>query len=180
MLSQKMIDCLNHQINMEFYSSNLYLQMSAWCDFEGLEGSSSFLRGHAQDELTHMQRLFTYVNDCGAMAVLGQIDAPPTEYSSIENIYEKTYEHEVFVTQKINELTDVAFAEKDYSTVNFLQWYVAEQHEEEKLFKTILDKLRIIGTEGQGLYNFDKEMELLAGTTTETVFTSQPTGGGAA
>ncbi len=83
MLSEKMLARLNEQINLEFYSSNLYLQMSSWCESKGLEGCSTFLRSHATEEMTHMQRLFGYVNETGAMAILGQIDAPPTEYSSI-------------------------------------------------------------------------------------------------
>ena len=105
-----------------------------------------------------MQRLFTYVNETGAMAILGQIDAPPTDFRSIVDVFRSTYEHECLVTQKINELADTAFGEKDYSTFNFLQWYVAEQHEEEALFKSILDKIEIIGTDGKGLFFIDQEI----------------------
>lgn len=158
MLHERVLEKLNEQINVEFYSSNLYLQMSSWCEKEGLEGCAEFLKGHAAEEMEHMQRLFNYVNGCGAMAKLGAIEAPPTEFSSVNDIFEETYKHEKYVTGKINELADVAFQEKDYSTFNFLQWYVAEQHEEEKLFNTILDKIRIIGTEGRGLYHFDQEI----------------------
>ena len=158
MLSEKMVTCLNEQINLEFYSSNLYLQMSSWCEAKGLEGCSTFLRSHATEEMTHMQRLFTYVNETGAMAILGQIDAPPTEFQSIVEVFRSTYEHECLVTRKINELADTAFGEKDYSTFNFLQWYVAEQHEEEALFKSILDKIEIIGTDGKGLFFIDQEI----------------------
>ena len=161
MLTQAMIDKLNHQVNLEFYSSNLYLQMSAWCDFKGFVGCAGFLRAHAQEEMDHMHRLFTYVNETGALAVLGTIEAPPTEFASLQDVFEKTYEHEVFITKAINELADTAFQAKDYSTFNFLQWYVAEQHEEETLFKGILDKFEILGTEGQALYMIDKEIAAL-------------------
>lgn len=167
MLTPKIIHCLNEQINLEFYSSNLYLQMSSWCGYQGLEGSAAFLRDHAVDEMTHMQRLFTYVNECGAMAELGAIAAPPTQFESVQDIYEKTYKHELIVTKKINELAHVAFTEQDYSTFNFLQWYVAEQHEEETLFKSILDKIRIIGMDGQGLYLFDNEVRQMIATGTQ-------------
>lgn len=156
MLAQKVTDQLNAQINWEFYSSNLYLQMSAWCASKGLEGSAAFLKDHAKEEMDHMQRLFDYVGECGAMPVLGDIKAPPTEWDSLNEVFNKTYEHEQFVTQKINELVDVTIAEKDHSTFNFLQWYVSEQHEEETLFKSIIDKMEIIGTEGRGLYHFDQ------------------------
>ncbi len=158
MLSEKMVTRLNEQINLEFYSSNLYLQMSSWCESKGLEGCSAFLRSHATEEMTHMQRLFTYVNETGAMAVLGQIEAPPTEYDSIVDMFQRIYEHECLVTSKINDLADTAFGQKDYSTFNFLQWYVSEQHEEEALFKSILDKIEIIGTDGKGLFFIDQEI----------------------
>ncbi len=162
MLSQTMVSRLNEQINLEFYSSNLYLQMSSWCEARGLEGCSAFLRAHAAEEMQHMQRLFTYVNETGAMAVLGQIQAPPTDFESVVEVFRNTYDHECLVTRKINELADTAFGEKDYSTFNFLQWYVGEQHEEEALFKSILDKIEIIGTDGKGLFFIDQEIGRMA------------------
>ena len=158
MLSDRMLDKLNEQINVEFYSSNLYLQMSSWCESQGLEGCATFLKAHAAEEMEHMHRLFNYVNECGALAKIGAIEAPPTDFDSIDEVFGTTLEHERFVTAKINELADTAFQQKDYSTFNFLQWYVAEQHEEEKLFNTIVDKIRIIGTEGRGLYHFDEQL----------------------
>jgi len=159
MLSSTMLTALNKQINLEFYSSNLYLQMSSWCDYKGLEGCAEFLRLHADEEMKHMQRLFHYINETGGLAILGQIEAPPQEFDSIKDIFEKTYEHEIFITKKINELAKTAQNEDDFSTFNFLQWYVAEQHEEEKTFKTILDKVEMIGMEGSGLFFIDKEIE---------------------
>lgn len=161
MLTDKMTEHLNEQINREFYSSNLYLQMSAWCAFKGLDGCAAFLQSHANEEMSHMQRLFEYVNETGSLAILGQIDAPPTDFDNIEEIFKQTFEHECFITRSINSLVHTAMDEEDYSTFHFLQWYVAEQHEEEKLFKGILDKLEIIGTEGRGLYHFDQVMARL-------------------
>ena len=158
MLTKALVDRLNQQINLEFYSSNLYLQMSSWCEHAGLEGCAEFMHQHAQEEMGHMQRLFNYVNETGAMAVLGQIDAPPTEYESIADVFRKTYEHECLVTSRINDLADAAMKEADYSTFNFLQWYVAEQHEEENLFSGILDKVEMIGTEKKGLFFLDREI----------------------
>ena len=158
MLTKVLVDKLNQQINLEFYSSNLYLQMSSWCEHAGLEGCAEFMHRHAQEEMGHMQRLFNYVNETGSMAVLGQIDAPPTEYESIADVFRKTYEHECLVTRRINELADAAMKETDYSTFNFLQWYVAEQHEEEKLFKSILDKIELIGTDPKNLFFIDQEV----------------------
>jgi len=172
MLKKAMIDRLNEQINLEFYSSNLYLQMSAWAEDKGFEGCAEFLQKHADEEMQHMKRLFTYVNETGAMAKLGAIDAPPTEFSSIKDLFEKVFEHERLITQKINELAHTAFTELDYSTFSFLQWYVAEQHEEEKLFKGILDKIEIIGEDGKGLFFIDKEIGKLVGKEAGSVMDS--------
>ena len=132
MLQQSIIDKLNEQINLEFYSSNVYLQMSSWCSKHGFAGAATFLLRHADEELEHMQKLFDYVCD-----------------------------HEKHVTAKINELVEVTFAAKDYSTFNFLQWYVAEQHEEEKLFNEILDKFVVAGESNKSLYFIDKDLETL-------------------
>ena len=167
MLSPKMVEHLNRQINLEFFSSNLYLQMSAWCENKGLEGCATFFKNHAAEEMGHMHRLFQYVNETGALALIGEIAAPQSEFSSIKEVFEKTYEHEVTVTKRINELADAAFADKDYSTFNFLQWYVAEQHEEETLFKGILDKFEMFGAEGPALLHIDQELGSMKPATTE-------------
>ncbi|MDH4018816.1 MAG: non-heme ferritin [Xanthomonadales bacterium] len=161
MLSEKMLEALNEQINLEFYSSNLYLQMSSWCEFNALDGCAKFLKAHAAEEMEHMQRLFTYVNETGGLARVGKIDAPPFEFKSISEVFQATYEHEVFITSKINKLAKTAQQEDDFSTFNFLQWYVAEQHEEEKLFKSIIDKIEMIGP--NGLFFIDKEIENMVG-----------------
>ncbi len=161
MLSEKMLEALNEQITLEFYSSNLYLQMSSWCEFNALDGCAKFLKAHAAEEMEHMQRLFTYVNETGGLAIVGQIDAPPLEFDSISSVFQETYEHEVYITGKINQLAKIAQQEDDFSTFNFLQWYVAEQHEEEKLFKSILDKIEMIGP--SGLFFIDKEVENMIG-----------------
>ena len=134
MLSDKMVDKLNNQINLEFYSSNLYLQMSAWCEYKALEGGAEFLRLHAEEEMEHMNRLFKYVADTGALAKIGQIKAPKTDFDSVLDLFKDILKHEQHITSEINSLAHSAFEDKDYSTFNFLQWYVGEQQEEEKLF----------------------------------------------
>lgn len=161
MLSQNMIDNLNHQINLEFFSSNFYLQMSAWCANHGFDGASQFLLRHADEELEHMQKLFDYVSDAGALPILGQIEAPKTEFDSLEDVFAQILAHEIFITQQVNELVNKTFEDKDQSTFNFLQWFVAEQHEEEKLFTTIISKFKLLGNSGQGIYFIDKELKTL-------------------
>lgn len=169
MLAPAMIEKLNEQINLEFYSSNLYLQMSAWCEDQGYEGAATFLRKHADEELEHMRRLFTYISETGGLPILGAIDAPPHEFSSLRDLFMMTYEHEQMITKQINGLAHVAFTSQDYSTFNFLQWYVAEQHEEEKLFKGILDKLELVGESGNGLFFVDKDLAQLAITGSSSI-----------
>ncbi|MCQ9122788.1 non-heme ferritin [Rodentibacter caecimuris] len=161
MLNQAITDRLNEQINLEFYSSNVYLQMSAWCSKNGYEGAAAFLLRHADEELEHMHKLFQYVSETSGMPLLGKIEAPKNDYSSLKEVFEITLEHEKLVTAKINELVEVTFANKDYSTFNFLQWYVAEQHEEEKLFNSIIDKFNLVGEDGRGLYFVDRDLATL-------------------
>ncbi len=158
MLTADMTAKLNDQLNLEFYSANLYLQMSAWAADKGFEVSAAFLREHSVEEMQHMQRLFNYLSDTGAMPVLGSIAAPPVIFNSLNEVLEQAYEHEQLITAKINELAHAAMTTQDYSTFNFLQWYVAEQHEEEKLFKSVLDKLALVGTSGKGLFFVDKDL----------------------
>ena len=167
MLSSTMIKKLNAQIGLDHYSSYLYLQLSSWCQYNGLDGSAAFLRTHAEEERGHMIRLFDYVNETGGMAIIPKSAAPPFEWDDIMSLFEDTYAPEQSITKAINELVAVAFKENDFSSFNFLQWYVSEQHEEENLFKTILDKGRLIGMEGRGQYLFDIEVEKLASAPAE-------------
>jgi ferritin len=162
MLSQRMVDQLNQQINLEIYSSHLYLQMSAWCSFKSLDGCAQFLSQHADEEMTHMRRLLSYLQETGGLAKIDKMDAPSADFESVVVMFEKIYSHEQLVTSKINELVHIADSEPDYSTLQFLQWYVAEQHQEEFLFKSVLDKIKLIGTEGQGLFFIDQEIGNLA------------------
>ena len=161
MLNQIIINKLNDQINLEFYSSNVYLQMSAWCSKHGYKGAAAFLLRHADEELEHMQKLFNYVSETSGMPLLGKIDAPKHDYSSLREVFEITLEHEKLVTSKINELVEVTFESKDYSAFNFLQWYVAEQHEEEKSFSGIIDRFNLVGEDGKGLFFIDRELATL-------------------
>jgi ferritin len=163
MASKEMIKKLNEQLNKEFYSSNLYLQMSAWCDTNGLEGSADFLRKHAGEEMQHMMKFFTYIGELSGLAVVGQLEAPPIDYKSLSKMMDMILEHEKFITKSIHTLADAAWTEKDHATYNFLQWFIAEQHEEEALFASIIDKLKLVGSDNrQGLFFIDRELGQLA------------------
>ncbi len=113
--------------------------------------------------MMHMRRLITYLQETGALAILGGMDAPPREFNSLQGMFEQIYAHEQLITSQINDLVHLANTEPDYSTLQFLQWYVPEQHQGEFLFKSLLDKIKLIGTEGQGLFFIDREIGTLAG-----------------
>ncbi|POP45008.1 H-type ferritin [Superficieibacter electus] len=161
MLKADMIEKLNAQMNLELYSSLLYQQMSAWCSYHSFEGAAAFLRRHAQEEMGHMQRLFDYLTDTGSLPRIENTASPFAEYESLDHLFHATYEHEQLISSQINALAHAAMSSQDYPTFNFLQWYVAEQHEEEKLFKSVIDKLSLAGKSGEGLYFIDKELSTL-------------------
>ncbi len=164
MLSATLVDRLNAQVTLEFASSNLYLQMAAWCDHKGYPGAAAFLARHASEEYQHGRKLFTYIMEAGGMARIGATEAPKADYAGMQEVFDTTLAHEMAVTARINSLVKAAMDEGDFSTFQFLQWYTAEQHEEEKLFRSIVDRIRVIGADGKGIYWIDKEIGKLAKT----------------
>lgn len=163
MLSKSIEKALNNQITLEAYASFYYLSMASWCDTEGYAGTSKFLYTHADEEKMHMLRIFHYINDTGGHALTPAIKPIPHHFKSLKGLFQDVLRHEQSVTKSINELVGLCLSEKDYSTYNFLQWYVAEQHEEEKLIKSILDKIKIIGESQPGIFMIDKEIEGMIG-----------------
>lgn len=158
MLSDDLTKKLNAQINSESYSVVLYLQMSAWCSSKGYDGCADFFRLQANEEKQHMEKLFDYMLETGALPLLGQIAAPPTSWDTVKDLFQDTFKHEVKISRDISTLVEIAISEKDFSTHNFLQWYVAEQHEEEFKLKSILDRIDMITAEGHGVYTIDREV----------------------
>jgi len=110
----------------------------------------------------HMNKIFDYVNESDGMALVGEIKAPSSDFPSVREMFGVIYKHECYVTKQINEIVGQAFEEKDFFTFNFLQWYVSEQHEEEALFKSILDKFELIGDEKNRLFFIDQELSKMA------------------
>ena len=158
MLSKTLEKALNDQIASENYASHYYLSMASWCDKSGLHGSAGFLYMHADQERAHMMKLFHYVNDAGGHAQVNCFKEPPRAYKDLENVFKLVLKNEQLVSAQINRLVDACLKESDHSTFNVLQWYVAEQHEEELLFTRILDLIKITGLEGRGLFLVDKEI----------------------
>lgn len=162
MLSNEIINKLNEQIKKEMEASILYLSMSSWCFKNRFDGAGKFLFIHADEESEHAKKLITYLNETDSTVELQTMDKPQSEFINLLDVFEKTYEHEVYVTSSINDLVSLTLDKKDYSTFNFLQWYVAEQHEEESLFRGIVDKIKLIGEQGSGLYLADQYIKTLA------------------
>ncbi|MCE4566472.1 ferritin [Maribellus sp. CM-23] len=158
MLKEKMLSALNEQINAEQYSSLLYLSMSAWFQDKGLPGFANWMYVQYQEELTHANKFFNYVNERGGKVELKAIEQMPTEWSGIIEVYEATLQHEQHVTTLIDNLVDVALEQKDHATQSFLQWFVDEQVEEEANVKEILDTLKLINGQGNGIFMLDREM----------------------
>lgn len=162
MLSKKTVSLLNQQIEIEGQASHVYLAMASWSEVQGFNGISAFLYGHSDEERAHMLKLFHFVNERGGHALVPTLKSVKTSFKSVNEIFESLLEHEVKVSKEINSLVDHCLKEKDYATHHFLQWYVEEQLEEERLARTVLDKLKLIGGDKGGLYIFDRDLEQLS------------------
>jgi len=161
MIDKHIEQALNDQIAMEARSSHFYLGMATWAETHGLNGTSAFLYRHSDEERQHMLKLIKFVNERGGTAHIPSLEAPTAEFSGLQAVFTTLLEHETKVTSSINEVVDLCLSRKDYTTHNFMQWYVSEQIEEEALARTILDKLAMIGSDSAGLYLFDRDLELL-------------------
>lgn len=161
MIAKPIENALNNQVRVEAESSQIYLAMACWAEVKGLEGVAQFMYKQSDEEREHMLKLVKFINERGGHAQISALKAPNVTFASFKEMFEKLYEHEVFVSNSINELVHITLQEKDYATHNFLQWYVAEQIEEEAVAKTILDKIQMIGDDKGGLYLFDRDIQQL-------------------
>jgi ferritin len=158
MLSDKMLEALNEQINRELYSEYLYLSMAAWFEDQGLPGFAAWMRAQTQEEHFHAMKLFDYVNEVNGKVSLKTIEGPPVDFESPLAIFEASLEHEKYITASINERMKLAMDESDFATANFLQWYVAEQVEEEANVGAVVDKLRLSGGQGNAILMLDQQL----------------------
>jgi ferritin len=156
MLTQKVESILVEQIEKEGYSSNLYLAMASWAENEGFEGISKWLYAQAEEEHLHMLKLIHYVNERGGKGIVPAFRQPPASYPSVLELFKEVLKHEQFISASINEIVGVCVSEKDFTTHNWVQWYVNEQIEEEKNARNILDKLKMLGD--SPLYIFDRDI----------------------
>ncbi len=166
MLPKKVEEILNAQIEREDYSSQLYLSMASWAENKGFEGVSSWLYAQAEEERVHMLKLIKYVNDRDGIAVIPGIDTPPIDFGDVFTMFDTVLAHEQYISGSINEIVAVCISENDYTTQNWIQWFVTEQIEEEASVKAIIDKLKLLGK--NNLYMFDRDIMTMRGSGADT------------
>ncbi len=158
MISDKMAAKINEQIKNELYSGHYYLSMAAYCASVDLDGFANFFIIQEQEERFHAMKFFNYLNEQGHTVKLTGLDQPPTEFQSLEDVFERAWKHEQLVTSLINDMMALAVEEKDYATQHLLHWYISEQVEEEANMQGILKKIQQMGDKGAGIYMMNKDL----------------------
>ncbi len=158
MLNSKIQDAFNKQLNMELFSSYLYLSMAAYFESQNLKGMAAWMRAQATEENAHGMKFFGYIHDRGGRVRLAKIDEPTTEWASPLAIFEDACKHEGKVTERINKLVELSAEERDYASNTFLQWFVTEQVEEEATVEEIRDRLKMAGDNPVALIMIDREL----------------------
>ncbi len=158
MLSKKLEKELNKQLNKELFSAYIYTSMSAYFVSENMLGFAHWMHTQAQEEMSHAQKFYNFINERGARVTLEQIDKPQTEWQSSLQAFEDALKHEEFITASINNLVNIALEEKDHATHIFLQWFVTEQVEEEASVNDIINKLKLMKDAPGALFMLDREL----------------------
>lgn len=156
MLSKKIEEICNQQVEKEGYSSNLYLAMAAWAENQGYAGVAKWLYAQAEEEKMHMLKFISYINERGGRVIIPAFQKPPEEFKGIKEIFADVMKHEQYISASINEIVALCIEEKDFTTHNWIQWFVAEQIEEESSVQTIIDKLNLVGD--KNMYMFDRDI----------------------
>jgi ferritin len=158
MLNETIEKKINSQINAELFSAYLYYSMASYFESINLPGAAHWMRNQVMEELIHVQKFVTYVGERRGTVKLEAIEGPQTEWTSPLDAFEAAYGHETHITGRINKLLDAALKESDHATANFLQWFVAEQVEEEASADGIVQQLKLVGDNKGGLFMIDKEL----------------------
>jgi ferritin len=156
MLNKKIEEILNAQVEKEGYSSNLYLAMASWAETNGMKGISQWLYAQADEEKMHMLKFIAYINERAGKAIIPAFKQPPATFAGIKELFEAVLKHEEYITSSINEIVFKTIEEKDFTTHNWIQWFVTEQIEEESQVRDLLDKLTLAGD--KHLYLFDRDI----------------------
>ncbi|MDP5274907.1 ferritin [Chengkuizengella axinellae] len=157
MISDKLLQGLIEQMNFEFYSAHAYMAMGAYCSSESLDGFANFFLVQAEEERFHAMKFYHFINALGERASISGFENPNNDFSSILDAYEKALEHEKEVTKRIYHLSDIALDEREHATIHFLKWFIEEQVEEEELFNTIIQKLKLIKNDSNAMFMLDHE-----------------------
>jgi len=168
MIEKKIADMLNEQVNKELYSSYLYLDFANYYAAEGLDGFANWYEVQAQEELDHALMIRRYLIDNGICVTFPAIAKPDKVFDSYISPLEAGLEHEKYVTSLINDIYAVAFSEKDFKTMQFLDWFIKEQGEEEKNAEDLIRKMQLFGNEAKGLYMLNSELASRIYTASET------------
>lgn len=158
MISSKMQDALNKQMNLEFYSSYLYLSMAAYFESVNLLGAAHWMKLQSKEEYEHALKFFHYLSEVGAVVTLDKIDKPKAKWASAVKVFEEATDHEMMITDSINKMATLALNEKDHATGIFLSWFVKEQVEEVNSVQQIVNKFKLLADSKGSLYMLDKEL----------------------
>ena len=162
MVSKNVEKAINEQIKREEHSSRIYLAMASWAEQNGLPGAAAWLYAQTEEERIHMLKFVHYLNDRGGKASVASLDAPKAAFKSLTDVFEAVLKHEEYISASINDLFAVATKEKDFTTANYVQWFITEQVEEESTVRQILDQIRLAGTDKGGMFMMDKEFSTMA------------------
>jgi len=169
MISQNVEKAINDQIRREEESSRLYLAMASWAERNGFPGAAGWLYVQTEEERIHMLKLVHYLNDRDGTAIIPALDAPEPKYKSLPDVFQQVLTHEEFISASINDLYAICNKEKDFTTANYLQWYITEQIEEESTVRRILDQIRLAGSDKGGQFMMDKEFAAWAAAKREAL-----------
>jgi ferritin len=158
MISDRIQQAFNGQINRELYSAYLYLSMAAYFEAINLRGCANWMKCQVQEEMVHAMKFYNFINGRNGAVVLAALEAPPTRWDSPRAAFEDASSHERKVTSMINKLVDLAIEERDHASNAFLQWFVTEQVEEEASTDEVVQKLKLAGQDGSGLFMIDQEL----------------------
>lgn len=158
MISKKMQDAINEQINREMFSEYLYISMQAWFANQNLDGMATWMDAQGKEERFHAMKFYNYLIERGGKVILKAIDKPTTEFGSPLKAFTEALKHEQFISKSINDLMELAIKEKDHATKSFLQWFVDEQVEEEASVDKVVQKLKMVGDNGYGIFMIDNEL----------------------
>jgi ferritin len=155
-MKKRLEEICNRQVEREAYSSNLYLAMASWAETKGMSGVADWMYAQSEEERMHMLKFIKFINERGGHAVISELQKPPVDYKGVNEMFAEVLHHEKFISESINDIVALASEEKDFALLNWIQWFVSEQVEEESSVQAIIDKLNLLGS--HNMYMFDRDI----------------------